>query len=268
MRDGNFRELGRSSAATAGLFVSALTLASLVFAGVANAVVFNNRGAFEATLGTSITDDYSNSGYLAGDLFNGSTNDRHSDANMSAIFGETLYTATRFAGNSRIVNQVIGNPAYCAGFNGSFLLDFTATSIGGANGVFGVGFDLPHLNNSTNPDSVYIAFITFGDGSTANIAVADTSLAGDFWGITDPLLIASIHFGGRDGAVRSDGIFAIDNLTIGTQAQVLPEPSAVLLFGLGLVGLGFAMRRAAKVPATAAVRPSASRCPGRRGFPR
>ena len=38
------------------------------------------------------------------------------------------------------------------------------------------------------------------------------------------------------------------------QVKVLREPSAVLLFGLGLVGLGFAMRQTANAAATAAVR--------------
>ena len=48
--------------------------------------------------------------------------------------------------------------------------------------------------------------------------------------------------------MRTDGNFGIDDLTIGTQAKVLPEPSAVLLFGLGLVGLGFALRRRGLCP--------------------
>ena len=107
-----------------------------------------------------------------------------------------------------------------------------------------MGLDLPVNNNSNS----YIAFVTFGDGSTANIAIADTSLGGGFWGITDSLPIASIHFGRPDGADRTSRTFSIDNLTIGAAAQVLPEPSVVLLFGVGLAGLAFAIRGSRERP--------------------
>ena len=75
-------------------------------AGVANAVVFDNRGAFEATLGSSITDDYSSPGYFAGDVFDFGNFDFHSSANMSAVFGETRYTSTGFVDNNIVFNSL------------------------------------------------------------------------------------------------------------------------------------------------------------------
>ena len=242
---GVFRESRRSAALTVGLFVSALTLVSLASAGVANAVIFNNRGAFEATLGTSITDDYSSPGYFAGDRSDFGTFDIHSDANMSAVFGETRYSATGSPDFNLVTGQGSGNPYYCAGCNMSYLLDFTMTSIGTANGVFGVGLDVLIVEEEVFGTT---AFVTYGDGTTENFTIPGgppfTSDA--FWGITDPRLISSIAFGLPDGGTNFEDLvqrMAHDNLTIGMQAQVLPEPSAILLFGLGLAGLGFAMRR-------------------------
>ena len=236
----------QSRAAAAGLFVSTLTLASVVSAGVANAVIFNKRFAFEATLVTSITDDYSSPGYRAGDVRNQRFVDFHSDANMSAVFGETRYISTSSPDNNIIGGQLDGDPYYCTGCNGSYLLDFTATSIGTARGVFGVGLDVLIQDERVLGTT---AFVTYGDGTTENFAVpgGPPFTTTQFWGITDPRLISSIAFGLRNGEANSDGSvqrMAHDNLTIGTQAQVLPEPSAILLFGLGLVGLGLTLRRA------------------------
>ena len=235
----------RPGAVTAGLFVSALALVSLASAGVANAVIFNDRGAFEATLGTSITDDYSSPGYLSGDVIDNPASDTHSDVNMSAIFGETRYISTGFPDSNSIGGQSVGNPNYCGGCPGSYLLDFTTTSIGTANGVFGVGLDV-----LVGSEVVFgtTAFVTYGDGTTENFAIpgGPPFVGTPFWGITDPRLISSIAFGLPNGGTSNDNSvqrMAHDNLTIGMQAQVLPEPSAVLLFGLGLAGLGFAMRR-------------------------
>ena len=261
------RRRSRSSEVTAGLFVSTVTLASIVSAGAANAVIFNDRIPFEATLGVSITDDYSSPGYAAGDVIDIGTLDIHSDANMSAVFGETRYTTTGSPNNNIIGGQRQGDPYYCAGCNGSYLLDFTATSIGTANGVFGVGLDVlieEELVGGTT------AFVTYGDGATENFVIPGLPdvTTDQFWGITDTRLISSIAFGLPNGGGSGSTRMAHDNLTIGTRVQALPEPSAILLFGLGLVGLGLALQRTANCRATEKVRRAASRCPGRRGFPR
>ena len=255
----------RSGAVAVGLFVSALTLVSLAFASTANAVIFNDRSAFEATLGTFITDDYSDPGYFQGDRFDLVDFDVHTDGHMSDVLGETRYTTT---GPNRNDNAILGqrnDPYYCSGCLNSYHLDFTSTSIGTANGVFGVGLDV-----LIEEEEVFgtTAFVTYGDGTTENFAIPGepTFTTDQFWGITDSRLISSIAFGLPDGVTtgslplrfRNPYLYmAHDNLTIGmpAQVQVLPEPSAVLLFGLGLAGLGFAKRRAANDrPATTAVR--------------
>ena len=196
-----------------------------------SAVVFmNNRAGFEASLSSLITDDYENPGYV----FN------QNDAVMSGVIGETAYTATGFS-NVNLVPSFAGGHYYCAGCNGSFLLDFTSTSIGNASGVDGIGFNFFNRAGGGGP---YHAFVTFGDNSTTNFALPAIAFSDPFtafWGITSALSIQTIHLGLANGGTTQGGSFGLDNLTIG--ATQVPEPTTLTLFGLGLAGLGFARRR-------------------------
>lgn len=194
-------------------------------------ILYNSKVDFTAALGASVTDDYSNPGYQL----------IQSDAAMSAVLGETDYVSTGFNN----LNIVAGE-RYCAGCNGSFRLLFSSTSVTSGNGVFGVGLDV--LNNS---DLVpYTAFVTFGDNSTANYALAPTSSAQPyFFGMISDLQIVSIDFGLPNGGVTQNGSFQVDNLTIGTTDKVgaVPEPSTWAMLVLGFGAVGFGLRRKAKV---------------------
>ena len=204
-------------------FVFALFM-TLGFIASANAtVIHNSRAIFEGTLGASITDDYEDSSYV----FN------QSNAAMTAVLGETSYTSTGH-NNINIVFNSAGSQRYCAGCNGSYLLDFTSTSVGSASGVFGAGFDI--FSNLATRDGSYYAYVTFGDASTSNYLLSN---GGSFWGITSSLLISSIHVGMINGGTTIDGSFSHDNLTIGAAAVDAPEPVTLALLGLGLVGIGF-----------------------------
>jgi len=198
--------------------------------------LYNDFTTFNGMLGTSVTDDYENPAY----------NNFNTDVEMSSVLGETSYQATGFANFNLVADDRLGSGHhYCAGCNGSFLLDFSSTSVGSASGVFGVGFDVisQQLVFGTT------AFVTFGDGSTSNYAL-DTALdyVGEedyFWGITSEFSISSIHFGLIDGGTNTDEsvqVMALDNLTIGSIASV-PEPSMLALLFIGLIGLGFVSKR-------------------------
>ena len=220
-----------------------LVIASAVFTPLTAgaAVIFADRTTFEAQLGASFTDDYTAAGYAAGDVSDGSGFDIHSDASMSGVNGETTYTTTGFI-NWNIVIQG-AETRYCAGCNGSYQLGFTSTSVGSALGVFGVGLDLAGALTVFNT----VAYVTFGDGATANYALpsADAASGNVFWGITSDSLIASIHFGLLDGGTNTDNTvqrMAHTNLPIGAAARV-PEPGPLALFGVALVGIGFLRRR-------------------------
>lgn len=188
----------------------------------ADTVTYTNQASFVAQLSASITDGYDDAVYGAG--FHVYTN-----AQMNAFFGQTQYVTTGHVDNNVIAAAGTFAHSYCAGCNGSFTLGFQNTSFTTGGGVFGVGFA---FFNSGTP--AYNAFVTFGDGSTANFllpSVPFTSPA--YFGITSDLEIASIAIGLPNGGTTQSGNFAMDNLTIGSAAAAVPGP----VVGAGLPGL-------------------------------
>ncbi|MEH6478131.1 MAG: hypothetical protein V7727_20730 [Sneathiella sp.] len=216
------------------------------------ATTYTDRSLFEATLGTSVTDDFSDAGYGRPAL---GTVSRFTNAEMSAVLGETDYTSTSIGYPIRS-NTVFGinaanGYAYCAGCNGSFNLGFTSTSVGTSDGVYGVG--IAFLNYE---DPFFTAFVTFGDGSTANYALPQSNSFQTFFGITSDLLVTSMHLGLVDGATAQyKGLFVLNNLTIGSAASIsaVPLPAALPLYGAGMALLGLVgWHRKRKLAATAA----------------
>ena len=185
--------------------------------------IFSSRATFNTMIGNSITDTYSEADYGPGfQEFN--------DAKMDAVFGQTRYTPTRLP-NQNLVDQLDDfSHAYCAGCNGSFILDFTHTTIGTAQGVFGVGFDYFTFGPQTET-----AFVTFGDDSTLNVELGPVGSQG-FFGVTSDSLISSIALGLPNGGI-TDNSFTEDNLTIaavpGPAIAAVPVP----IVGAGLPGL-------------------------------
>tara|TARA_R110001583_G_C5666243_1_gene410208 strand:- start:5599 stop:6360 length:762 start_codon:yes stop_codon:yes gene_type:complete len=219
-------------------------------------ISFDDRALFEGSIRTMIVDDYQDAAYRHGDINDFPTNDRFSDQRMSEIFSETSYTTPN--GENNATATYVGysdDRYYCGGCNGSFELGFMDTSISNSLGVSAVGLDIGG-NYGFHP---YTAFVTFGDDSKANFSLpleenAHITLA--FWGIASDLGIKSIHFGDFDGLPTHEGSFSIDNLTIGnfcsgfpgggategcfpnSRPFPVPEPSALVLLALGLLGLG------------------------------
>ncbi len=182
---------------------------------------YSDRATFEAALGTIILDDYTAADYLHGDVSDGGTLDIHSNAHMSGVLGETDYVSTGFNNWNFVLSS--GTNRYCAGCNGSYRLSFTTTSVGTASGVYGAGLDIL--------SSTYFAFVTFGDGSTLDVALPSSG----FWGITSNLDITSIHMGNSGGGSTTSGYMEMTNLTIGD----VPAPGVLAMLGVA----GFARRR-------------------------
>ena len=206
------------------------------------AMVYMDRLPFEATLGVSVTD-----GYDRGDYTKVAPIETYNNADMSAVLGETSYTSTSLVESNYVPTRLSdGETYYCSGCNGSFLLDFTqTTTFGSGNPVYGVGFDV--FFYGANISNVW-AFVTFGDDTTENYLLPEANPnVSPFWGLTDSLLIKSIHLGGIDG-VSSTQEMALDNLTIGSMRDmsVIPVPAAFWLFASALAGLAGLRLRATR----------------------
>jgi hypothetical protein len=194
------------AASAVGLLLLAVLGSPGIPAQAATPVFYSDRATFEAALVAMVTDHYDSPPYPAVWAI-------HSDAAFSAFVGETDYHSTGFENTN--MRQDSGD--YCAGCNGSFELSFQTTSVTQRGiGVYGVGLDILD-NGSLLP---YYAFITYGDGTTGNIALPVVEQPGSsFFGVTAPELIVSIHFGlsGGEPTTSDDGSFVIDNLTIGRE---------------------------------------------------
>jgi hypothetical protein len=219
---------------TLGVVVLAVTALTASRAVEAATITYNDLGAYLAGTGPELTDTFDATGYLTGDVFDNGTVHIHSDAHMSAVFGETDYRSTGFT-NWNIITDA--GTRYCAGCNGSFELIFTSTSMGTATGVFGVGLDFE--NRDTLP---YHAFVTFGDGTTTDYALPVAFNVSGFWGITSDRLVSKIDFGLANGGVTQDGYFQMDTLRLSGE-RVVPEPTSFLLLGSGVATLLMRRRR-------------------------
>jgi hypothetical protein len=187
---------GRTNTTTTIALLLPMGAIALSMAGHAEAAVptyYNSLVDFQSDITFTVTDDYSNPAYVF----------IQSDAQMSAVIGETDYMSTGFMN----LNIVSGG-TYCAGCNGSFELSFQTTTVGNALGVNGVGMNIVFQD----PGNPYFAYITFADGTTANIQLPG---GGSFWGVAAPERIERIHFGLSMGGTTQGGSFGIDNLIVG-----------------------------------------------------
>jgi len=196
------------------------------------ATTYSDRATFEAQLAGHFTDDYENPGYH---FF-------QNDAQMSAVVGQTTYTATGFGNVDLVPTDGGTGHYYCAGCNGSFQLGFGGTTYSSGGGVYGVGFDLFANQN-------YDALVTFANGSSTvfTLPTSPFTALNAFWGVTSDLGIASIYLG-HSGQAATDGNTGIDNLEIGAKAGgAVPEPAAwaLMIGGFGLAGTALRRRRAA-----------------------
>lgn len=211
-----------------------LVIFTIMLLNIANAhaeVVYFDRASFNASVGTTFTDDFSNPGY-------GTSDDATilTDAQMSAVIGQTSFKST-FWPDQNIVSHFGGvTQYYCAGCNGSFQLDFMSTSLTSNQGIY--GFSIDFSNFYGNPGELpYVATVSFGDGSSKDYSLDHGALNESFYffGITSPLSISRVHFGLAGGLPYEGNSFQLKDITI---ASAVPESEvyAMLLAGLSLLG--------------------------------
>lgn len=219
------------------------------------ASLYADRSTFENNLGSYVIDDYHEELYKNGDLSNHEGYHRFSDGAMSAILGETKYSTTGHDDSNQVTTGYAannGNFAYCAGCNGSFMMQFDSTSVGNSDGVYGVAFDMYYNYLSDSGDywwpfpsntEGYHAYVTFGDGTTYDYElpvaapIDSTTAHPSFWAITSKKYIKSVHIGDVNGGVARKSSFVMDNLTIGSASPVpLPAASWLFLGGMAIIG--------------------------------
>jgi hypothetical protein len=195
----------------------------------ASSIIYSDRGTFQGALSSFFTDNYENPNYMF----------IQTDAQMTAVEGQTAYMSTGFSNLDIVFPDTGSNHSYCAGCNGSFILNFTNTSFGTSGGVFGVGFDIVDVNQG------YFATVFLGNGTEEQYALPPP---GSFWGITNPELINHICFGPANCGTTTSQSFALDNLTIGSPSGgTTPEPSTLITLGSGLLACAGFLRRKVKI---------------------
>lgn len=196
----------------------------------ADPFTYLSREAWNASVGAQDIDDFTAGGYSTGDVYNDASFDVHTDANMSAVRGQTRFRGTAYADRS----IVFGN-SYCSGCNGSFELAFDGTSLTTGGGVYGVGLVF-EFGDSGGRFNGFTAFTTLADGATYNIQTPATNGFIGFTSSTAP--IQSIHFGRPNGQPDFFAPSRILELAIAaapaTDLTAVPEPGTLLLIGGGL----------------------------------
>lgn len=207
------------------LLAAAIGLQAVALDASSATTVYTNRSSFEAQLKDIVVDDYEHPAYQF----------KMTDAQMNAVRNETRYTSTLFYNTSLIPEYENGQHGYCAGCNGSYKMDFSATSISQSGGVFGVGIDYV-----SNGEAATVS-VRYADGTSENIALTSTEWG--FFGLTSSLMIQSLAFGVADGADASKMYLMQDNLSIGQSIAAVPEPAEALMLSAGLLAIAVARRR-------------------------
>jgi hypothetical protein len=129
-------------------------------------------------------------------------------------------------------SQIWTSP-YCSG-SCLGLIENSSTTFAFSPGVTAFGFDYAETDNGTLD---YLD--SNGNALIAALEQMFYPYGTLFFGAISSVDINWMHLGA--GAADSGSVFFIDDLVFGN--VTVPEPSVIALFGLGLVGIGFARRR-------------------------
>ena len=223
-------------ALAAGLWAAG-TLLVLTAPAQAALIFFDNRADFEAASGLSgITEAFEEANVAVGG-FAGTSNP------LDATTDDGVFSPGDIAAGLSLSSSDPTNPLIVLGdgilgpSNKIFAESFDVLNIISLNPpVTAVGFDLLTSRGSTTLDIALFDAVGGALGATSVTGVNDATAT--FFGvISDRGAIVQLTFG-----IPGVGEI-IDNITFGNAIAQLPEPGTLALFGLGLLGLGVAVRR-------------------------
>jgi hypothetical protein len=217
--------------------IVAMVLAAVALYGrpaVAAPIYFADRTTFEAATDSTVVEDFLG-------FANGVTD------NLGSGFVSNGITFTQLTGT--VVTQALlvveNNPFFGPGNtshvltdnrNDDYRLDFSTTTRA-------VGFDtyLNNVNGSNQPATpeAIIEIFDVTDTLIDTFVLTHDHTQVGFFGVIADVDIGAVRWTTTGGEFLNTGITNI------TQGDAVPEPGAVLLFGVGLIGLGWARRRAA-----------------------
>ena len=227
----------KKRALAAGLWAAG-TLLVLAAPAQAALIFFDNRADFELASGLSgITEDFEEANVGVGTVEGtGNPLDATTDDGVFSP-GDIAAGLSLSTSDPTDVLLVLGDGAFGPG-NKIFTEDFAALTILSLNpAVTAIGFDLFAGGDSATLDIALFDAVGGALGATSVTGV-NGATATFFGVISDMGAIGQLNIG-VPGVTE-----IIDNVTFGNAvATQLPEPGTLALFGLGLLGLGIAVRR-------------------------
>lgn len=188
---------------------------------------YSTLSNFLSGTGATLTDDFSNAGYG----YSNSTPNVLTDAEMSAVLGQTAFQAITLPNKNTVGLLSFDRSSYCVGCNGDFKLDFTSTAYTEDGGVYGVGLDFLLVKSSEDEAQKDVRIqITYGNGDREQTTVSPIgydyqtgtySETSQFWGVTDTRQIESIKIGDIQHVIIIDNLIIADSS--GAFSPVFPK---------------------------------------------